>query len=40
VQDLKVKEIAQILDKSSGAVRVSLHRAIKQLKNILKGKDL
>jgi RNA polymerase sigma-70 factor, ECF subfamily len=35
VQDLSVKEIAQVLEKSRGAVRVSLHRAIKKLKTLL-----
>ena len=35
VQDLSVKEIAQVLEKSRGAVRVALHRAVKKLKNIL-----
>jgi len=36
VQDLSVKEIAQVLEKSRGAVRVSLHRAVKKLKTLLK----
>lgn len=35
-QDLDIKEIADILGKNTGAVRVALHRAIKQLKVILK----
>ena len=36
VQDLSVKEIAQVLEKSRGAVRVAMHRAIKKLKTLLK----
>jgi DNA-directed RNA polymerase specialized sigma24 family protein len=36
VQDLSIKEIASVQSKTSGAVRVALHRAVKQLKNILK----
>jgi len=32
VNDLSIKEIAQILDKSEEAVRVSLHRALQALK--------
>ncbi len=35
LDDLSVPEIAKILDKSEGAVRVSLHRALKTLKNNL-----
>ena len=35
VQDLSVKEIAQVLEKSRGAVRVALHRAVKKLKTLL-----
>ncbi len=35
LDDLSVPEIAKILDKSEGAVRVSLHRALKTLKNKL-----
>lgn len=37
VDDLSVKEIAVILDKNSGTIRVALHRATKALKNIIKG---
>lgn len=36
LDDLSVPEIAKILDKSEGAVRVSLHRALKSLKDELK----
>ena len=36
MQDLRIDEIAQILNKKSGTIRVALHRAIKDLKNILK----
>lgn len=32
VEDLSVKEIARILDKSEGAVRVALHRGLKELR--------
>jgi len=32
IEDLSVPEIAQVLDKSEGAVRVMLHRALKSLK--------
>lgn len=37
--DLSVKEIAVILNKSAGAVRVALHRAVKSLKILLKRAD-
>jgi len=37
VDDLSVNEIAAIVEKSTGAVRVALHRAIKSLKQVLKG---
>lgn len=37
--DLSVKEIAQITGKSTGTIRVALHRAVKALKIILKGKQ-
>lgn len=33
INELSVKEIADILNKKSGAVRVTLHRALKTLKN-------
>lgn len=36
VDGLSIREIAQILDKSSGAVRVLLHRAMNQLKEEVK----
>jgi len=36
VNDLSNKEIAEALEKSEGAIRVLQHRALKQLKNILK----
>ena len=35
INDLDIKEISTILDKTSGAVRVALHRAIKALKEII-----
>jgi len=35
-QDLSVKEIANVLGKNNGAIRVALHRATKQLKLVLK----
>lgn len=37
-QDLSVSEIAKALGKKKGTVRVALHRAVKQLKAILKHK--
>lgn len=37
LNELSIKEIASILDKSRGAVRVSLFRATKTLKSILEG---
>ena len=33
VDDLSISEIAKILDKPKGTVRVTLHRALKALKN-------
>lgn len=33
IDDYSISEIAQIMDKSEGAVRVMLHRALKSLKN-------
>ncbi len=36
VNDLENKEIAQALGKTEGAIRVIQHRAIKQLKNLVK----
>ena len=35
IEDLSAKEIAEILDKSEGTVRVLIHRAMKALKNEL-----
>lgn len=35
VNDLSIKEIAIILGKSSGSIKVSLHRAIKKLRTII-----
>ena len=35
IEELSISEIADILGKSSGSVRVDLHRALKTLKNIL-----
>lgn len=35
VDDLPTKEIARILEKNEGAIRVTQHRALKQLKQIL-----
>jgi RNA polymerase sigma-70 factor, ECF subfamily len=37
-QDLSVKEIAAAMDKTTGAVRVALHRAVKALKGLLRNK--
>lgn len=39
VQDLSVSEIAKILGKNKGAIRVALHRAKNQIKDILKNKN-
>lgn len=36
-EELPTREIAEIVDKKDGAVRVGLHRALVKLKNILKG---
>ncbi len=36
VDDLNIEEISEISGKSKGAIRVALHRAIKELKKILK----
>lgn len=36
LDELSYKEIAQILDKTEKAVRTMLHRALKELKNIIK----
>lgn len=36
-EELSMREIAKIVDKKDGAVRVALHRALAKLKNILKG---
>lgn len=36
IDDLSIREIARVLDKSEGAVRVMLHRALETLKNGLK----
>jgi RNA polymerase sigma-70 factor (ECF subfamily) len=35
IDDLSIEEISKMLNKSQGAVRVTLHRAIKSLKNIM-----
>ena len=35
IQDLSIKEIAEIQGKKSGTVRVALHRAIKQVKTLI-----
>jgi len=35
LDNLSVKEIAKILDKSENAIRVAIHRALKQLKSLL-----
>jgi RNA polymerase sigma-70 factor (ECF subfamily) len=40
VEELTLGEIAKALDKSSGAVRVLLHRAIKVLKHVITSEDL
>lgn len=39
IEELNTSEIASILDKSNGAVRILLHRAIKTLKETLNDKD-
>lgn len=39
VNGLSIAEIADILDKSKGSVRVSLHRAMKALKDLYKNED-
>ena len=39
LEDLSNREIAQILDKTEGAIRVIQHRAIKELKNLLNEHD-
>lgn len=36
IDDLSISEIAQIMNKSEGTVRVTLHRALKALKNEIK----
>ena len=36
IEDLSIKEIAKIVDKSPGNIRVIIHRAIKELKNNIK----
>ena len=36
VEEMSIEEISQILDKSKGAVRVLLHRAIKLIKDTIK----
>ena len=35
IEDLKPKEVAEILKKSEGSIRLIQHRAINKLKNIL-----
>lgn len=40
VDDYTVPEIAQMMDKSEGAVRVMLHRALKSLKNKVNDNDI
>lgn len=35
IENLRIKEIAEILDLSESAVKVKIHRAVKRLKNIL-----
>ncbi|NND15501.1 MAG: sigma-70 family RNA polymerase sigma factor [Eudoraea sp.] len=37
-QELSIKEIAQITDKTEGAIKVNLHRSRKRLANILENK--
>ena len=39
VEELSIKEIAEILNKSRGAVRVILHRAMKILKENLENNE-
>lgn len=36
IQDLSIKEIAAVQDKTNGAIRVALHRAIKQVKALIR----
>lgn len=38
LEDLEIAEIAQILGKSEGTVRVTIHRALKALKKVLESK--
>lgn len=40
IDDLKIPEIAKMLDKSEGAVRIQLHRALKSLKNRIPDRGL
>ena len=35
LEDMEIKDIAELLDKPEGTVRVMLHRALKNLKNII-----
>lgn len=35
VEDMAIRDIAEMLDKSEGAVRVALHRGVKELRNLL-----
>ena len=35
IEELSISEIAKILDKSKGAVRVLLHRALKVVRDLL-----
>ena len=39
IEDISLKETANILQKTEGAVKLMQHRAIKELKNILKAVD-
>jgi DNA-directed RNA polymerase specialized sigma24 family protein len=40
VDELEVGEIAEITGKGNIAVRVTLHRALKKIKEILKAEDI
>lgn len=39
IEDLSIKEISKIVDKSSGHVRVIIHRSIKEMRKYIRGQD-
>lgn len=39
IEDFSIREIAKILEKTPGAVRILLHRALQELKEVLKNKN-